>query len=54
MDLVRDTMIRDGLHILGQAPEGEALVDMLVSILRFDQGMPRLSGGITGSRRSWL
>ncbi|AKB35405.1 CobN component of cobalt chelatase involved in B12 biosynthesis [Methanosarcina siciliae C2J] len=47
MDMVRETMIRDGLHILGQAPEGEALVDMLVSILRFDQGnAPSIRRGI--------
>ena len=26
--------IRDGLHVLGQAPNGEALVDMLVSLTR--------------------
>lgn len=47
MGLVRETMIRDGLHILGQTPEEEALVDMLVSILRFDQGtVPSIRRGI--------
>jgi len=47
MNMVRETMIRDGLHILGQAPEGDALVDMLVSILRFDQGkVPSIRRGI--------
>ncbi|HID97824.1 MAG TPA: cobalt chelatase, partial [Thermodesulfobacteriaceae bacterium] len=47
MNMVRETMIRDGLHILGQAPKGDALVDMLVSILRFDQGkVPSIRRGI--------
>ena len=38
MTMLEETMIRDGLHILGKVPEGEQLVDMLVSVLRFDQG----------------
>lgn len=38
MTMLKETQIRDGLHILGKAPGGEQLVDMLVSILRFDQG----------------
>jgi cobaltochelatase CobN len=38
MDMLSETMFRDGLHILGQAPRGEHLVNMLASILRFDQG----------------
>jgi cobaltochelatase CobN len=47
MNLVRETMIRDGLHILGQVPAGNALVEMLVSILRFDQGkVPSIRRGI--------
>ena len=36
--MLKETMIRDGLHILGQVPQGEQLIDMLFSILRFDQG----------------
>jgi cobaltochelatase CobN len=38
MDMLSETMFRDGLHILGQAPRGDHLVNMLASILRFDQG----------------
>lgn len=38
MNMLRETMFRDGLHILGRAPRDEQLVSMLASILRFDQG----------------
>lgn len=38
MNMLRETMFRDGLHILGRAPRNEQLVAMLASILRFDQG----------------
>ncbi|KYH32921.1 cobaltochelatase subunit CobN [Neomoorella mulderi] len=31
---VKDTLIRDGLHILGQAPREEALVEMLLALTR--------------------
>ena len=34
---VKDAQIRDGLHILGQAPEGEARVNLVLSILRATQ-----------------
>ncbi len=36
MSMIRETMIRDGLHIFSRVPENGQLVDMLVSILRFD------------------
>ena len=38
MNMLSETMFRDGLHTLGQVPHGEELVTMLTSILRFDQG----------------
>lgn len=38
LTLLRETQIRDGMHILGKAPEGRALANLLVSILRFDVG----------------
>ncbi len=39
--------IRDGLHILGQAPEGEQLIDMLVSLTRLpNQDIPGLQAEI--------
>ena len=34
---VKDAQIRDGLHVLGQAPEGEARVNLVLSILRATQ-----------------
>lgn len=42
---VKDAQIRDGLHILGQAPEGEARVNLVLAILRATQ----IWGGDTGS-----
>ncbi|WP_182376900.1 cobaltochelatase subunit CobN [Nocardioides sp. WS12] len=34
---IKDSQIRDGLHILGQAPEGEARVNLVLAILRASQ-----------------
>ncbi|WP_067686530.1 cobaltochelatase subunit CobN [Nocardia jejuensis] len=34
---IKDVQIRDGLHILGQAPEGEAEVDLVLAMLRARQ-----------------
>jgi cobaltochelatase CobN len=34
---IKDVQIRDGLHILGQAPEGEAELDLVLAILRARQ-----------------
>ncbi|MFV0460624.1 MAG: cobaltochelatase subunit CobN [Actinomycetales bacterium] len=34
---VKDAQIRDGLHVLGQAPQGQALVNLTLSILRSNQ-----------------
>nr|WP_062340249.1 cobaltochelatase subunit CobN [Herbidospora sakaeratensis] len=45
---VKDVQIRDGLHVLGQAPTGEARVDLVLAILRArqmwagDQALPGL------------
>ena len=33
---LKDSQIRDGLHILGQPPEGEQLVDLLLALTRLD------------------
>ena len=47
MAILKETMIRDGLHILGKVPEDGQLVDMITSILRFDQGnVPSIRRGI--------
>ncbi|MEP9365435.1 cobaltochelatase subunit CobN [Nocardioides sp. CN2-186] len=34
---IKDAQIRDGLHVLGAAPEGEARVNLVLSILRASQ-----------------
>lgn len=35
---VGDTLIRDGLHVLGEVPAGERLVEMLLSLCRLPHG----------------
>ena len=42
---IKDAQIRDGLHVLGQAPEGEARVNLVLAILRANQ----VWGGETAS-----
>ncbi|KAA1424432.1 cobaltochelatase subunit CobN [Mumia zhuanghuii] len=34
---IKDVQIRDGLHVLGQAPEGQVRVDLVLAILRASQ-----------------
>ncbi len=47
---LKDSQIRDGLHTLGQAPEGEQLVDMLLSLTRLDNlEAPSLRGSFAKS-----
>jgi cobaltochelatase CobN len=42
--------IRDGLHILGQAPQGEALVDMLCALTRLPNlAVPSLPASVAAS-----
>ena len=33
---VKNTQIQDGMHVFGQLPQGEALVDMIASVLRYE------------------
>jgi cobaltochelatase CobN len=47
---VKDAQIRDGLHILGQAPEGEARVNLVLAILRASQIWGGESGSLPGLR----
>ncbi|MGQ9512372.1 cobaltochelatase subunit CobN [Thermodesulfitimonas sp.] len=35
---IGDSLIRDGLHVLGEVPAGERLVEMLLSLCRLPQG----------------
>ena len=34
---IKDVQIRDGLHVLGQAPTGDALVNLVLAVLRANQ-----------------
>ncbi len=34
---IKDVQIRDGLHVLGQAPEGDELINLVLAILRSNQ-----------------
>ncbi|WP_215546813.1 cobaltochelatase subunit CobN [Amycolatopsis sp. CA-230715] len=47
---VKDAQIRDGLHILGQAPEGEARVNLVLAMLRAQQMWGGQSGAVPGLR----
>ena len=47
---VKDAAIRDGLHILGTAPDGEALVNLVLVILRAPQLWSARWGALPGLR----
>ena len=47
---IKDAQIRDGLHILGVAPEGEALVNLVLAILRARQIWGGQAGAVPGLR----
>ena len=47
---VKDAAIRDGLHILGRAPAGEALVNLVLVILRAPQLWSARWGALPGLR----
>ena len=49
---IKDVQIRDGLHVLGQAPEGEARVNLVLAILRASQVWGGESGAVPGLRRA--
>jgi cobaltochelatase CobN len=58
---IKDSQIRDGLHILGAAPEGEARVNLMLAILRATQmwggtralsGLRTALGGETATNRA--
>ncbi|MDN5931817.1 MAG: cobaltochelatase subunit CobN, partial [Pseudonocardia sp.] len=52
---VKDVQIRDGLHILGGVPEGEAQVNLVLSILRATQvwGGKRALPGLRAALATW-
>ncbi|KQV75067.1 cobalamin biosynthesis protein CobN [Aeromicrobium sp. Root344] len=47
---IKDAQIRDGLHVLGQAPHGEARVNLVLSILRASQIWGGETGAVPGLR----
>lgn len=49
---VKDSQIRDGLHILGAAPAGEARVNLVLSILRSTQVWAGVRGALPGLRHA--
>jgi len=49
---VKDVLIRDGLHVLGQAPIGEPRVDLVLGVLRAQQTWGGAAGALPGLRRA--
>nr|WP_314037092.1 cobaltochelatase subunit CobN [Dietzia sp. CH92] len=49
---IKDVQIRDGLHVLGQAPEGRARVNLVLAILRATQIWGGETGAVPGLRRA--
>ena len=47
---IKDVQIRDGLHVLGQAPGGEELVDLVLAVLRAAQVFSGQVGSVPGLR----
>ncbi|AXG12560.1 cobaltochelatase subunit CobN [Intrasporangium calvum] len=47
---IKDVQIRDGLHILGQAPQGESLTNLVLAILRANQVFAGAVGAVPGLR----
>ncbi|HEV7823683.1 MAG TPA: cobaltochelatase subunit CobN [Mycobacteriales bacterium] len=47
---IKDSQIRDGLHILGAAPDGEARVNLVLSVLRATQVWGGRNGALPGLR----
>ncbi|NUS50782.1 MAG: cobaltochelatase subunit CobN, partial [Nocardioidaceae bacterium] len=47
---IKDAQIRDGLHVLGQPPEGEARVNLVLAVLRANQVWGGRSHAVPGLR----
>lgn len=46
---VKENLIKDGLHVLGDVPEGRRLEEMVYSLTRIDNGdVPSLRGAVAG------
>jgi cobaltochelatase CobN len=47
---LKDAQIRGGLHVLGQAPDGETLIDTVLAVTRLPQGsVPSLRASVASS-----
>ncbi|ONI69499.1 cobaltochelatase subunit CobN [Kribbella sp. ALI-6-A] len=49
---IKDVQIRDGLHVLGGGPVGEARVNLVLAILRASQMWGGASGAVPGLRKA--
>ncbi|WKV16480.1 cobaltochelatase subunit CobN [Janibacter limosus] len=47
---IKDVQIRDGLHVLGRAPQGEELVNLVPAVLRASQVFSGRVGSVPGLR----
>jgi cobaltochelatase CobN len=47
---IKDAQIRDGLHILGQVPEGDELINLVLAVLRSSQIFGGQANGVSGLR----
>jgi cobaltochelatase CobN len=47
---IKDAQIRDGLHVLGQAPEGDELINLVLAMLRSTQIFGGQAHGMPGLR----
>ena len=47
---IKDTQIRDGLHVLGEAPEGEPRVNLALAVLRAAQVWGGIGAAVPGLR----
>ena len=47
---IKDVQIRDGLHVLGQAPEGDEQVNLVLAVLRANQVFGGQVNGVPGLR----
>ncbi|HEY3005865.1 MAG TPA: cobaltochelatase subunit CobN, partial [Kribbellaceae bacterium] len=47
---IKDVQIRDGLHVLGGGPAGEARVNLVLAVLRANQMWGGVSGAVRGLR----
>ena len=47
---IKDVQIRDGLHVLGEAPSGEGLINLVLAVLRAGQVFGGRDSGVSGLR----